>query len=55
VSRVGGGCVEAITGDAMSRRRSSSIEYINDSALTWMFAGLTLIALVAGGLSQIVN
>ena len=53
--RVGGDCVEATTGDAMSRRRSSSIEHINDSALTWLFAGLTLIALAAGVLSQIAN
>jgi len=39
----------------MSRRRSSSIKYINDSALTWMFAGLALIGVVAGLLSQIAN
>jgi hypothetical protein len=35
----------------MSRRRSSAIEYVNDSALTWLFAGLTLIALAAALLS----
>ena len=48
--RVGVDCVEAATGDAMSRRRSSSVEYINDSALTWLFAGLTLIAFIVAGL-----
>jgi hypothetical protein len=47
-------CVEATTGMEM-RRRSSSIECVSDNALTWLFVGLSLIAVVAGLLSQIVN
>jgi len=40
----------------MSRRRSTStIDCVNDSALTWLFASLTVIALMAGLLSQIVS
>jgi hypothetical protein len=41
----------------MSRRRrnTTAIEYSADSALTWLFAGLTGVALVAGLLAQITN
>jgi len=39
----------------MSRRRRSAttIDYAANSTLTWLFAGLTLIALVAGLIDQI--
>jgi hypothetical protein len=39
----------------MSRRRRNiaAIDYSVDSALTWLFAGLTFIAIVAGIIAQI--
>jgi hypothetical protein len=44
-------------GDPMSRRRKSvaTIDNAIDSALTWLFAALTIIALVAGLLAQITS
>jgi hypothetical protein len=37
----------------MSRRRSQAIETNGDSALTWFFVGVLVIAAVAGLLGQI--
>jgi hypothetical protein len=39
----------------MSRRRRSTttLDHAADNALTWLFAGLTLVALVAGLVAQI--
>jgi hypothetical protein len=44
-------------GSEMSRRRKSTTtsDYAANNALTWMFAGLTVIALVAGLIAQIVS
>jgi hypothetical protein len=38
----------------MSRHRKNT-DYTADNALTWTFAGLTVIALVAGLIAQIVS
>jgi hypothetical protein len=48
-----GSCVEATKGEAMSRRRSPVISSSAESAMTWFFAGLVLIALVAGLVGQV--
>ena len=42
-------------GEPMSRRyrNTTIVEQSADSVLTWLFAGLTIIALVAGLLAQI--
>jgi hypothetical protein len=40
-------------GDTVGRhRRSTTFDYAADSALTWLFAGLALIAVVAGVIAQ---
>jgi hypothetical protein len=39
----------------MSRRKTSSTDYHADNALTWSFAGLLIIALVAGILGQFMS
>ena len=46
-------CVEATEGEAMSRRRSPVIDSSGESAMTWFFAGLVVIALVAGLVGQV--
>jgi hypothetical protein len=46
-------CVEATKGEAMSRRRSPVISSSAESAMTWLFAGLVFIALVAGFVGQV--
>ena len=46
-------CVEATKGEAMSRRRSPVISSSGESAMTWFFAGLVVIALVAGLVGQV--
>jgi len=46
-------CVEATEGEAMSRRRSPFIDSSGESAMTWFFAGLVVIALVAGLVGQV--
>jgi len=42
-------------GDPMSRRHRNTtiVDQSADSVLTWVFAGLTIVALVAGLLAQI--
>jgi hypothetical protein len=37
----------------MSRRRSPVVSSSDESAMTWFFAGLVLIALVAGLIGQV--
>jgi hypothetical protein len=37
----------------MSRKRTHSIEGLSDSAITWFFVGLLLIAAIAGLLGQV--
>lgn len=37
----------------MSRRRSPVISSFGESAMTWFFAGLVLIALIAGFIGQV--
>ena len=37
----------------MSRRRSPVISSSGESAMTWLFAGLVLIALIAGFIGQV--
>jgi hypothetical protein len=37
----------------MSRKRMHSIEVLSDSAITWFFVGLLLIAAIAGLLGQV--
>jgi hypothetical protein len=39
--------------DAMSRKRTHTLESVSDSAITWFFVGLLLIAAIAGVLGQI--
>jgi len=52
--KTGSDCVER-RGVPMSRRRRSTttLDHAADNALTWLFAGLTLVALVAGLVAQI--
>ena len=38
----------------MSRKRGHTLESLNDSAVTWFFVGLLMIAGIAGLLGQIV-
>jgi len=45
--------VEATEGEAMSRRRSPVIDSSGEGAMTWFFAGLVVIALVAGLVGQV--
>jgi hypothetical protein len=51
------GLIALAIGGPMSRHRKGTtpIDYAADNALTWMFAGLTAIALVAGLIAQIVS
>lgn len=37
----------------MSRRRTQALEGLGDSAITWFFVGLLLIAAIAGLLGQV--
>jgi uncharacterized membrane-anchored protein len=46
-------CVMGAARDAMSRKRSHTLESVSDSAITWFFVGLMLIAAIAGVLGQI--
>jgi hypothetical protein len=46
-------CVEATEGGAMSPRRRPVIDSSDESAMTWFFAGLVVIALVAGLVGQV--
>jgi hypothetical protein len=48
-------CLRLATGEPMSRRHRNTtiVDQSVDSVLTWLFAGLTIIALVAGILAQI--
>jgi hypothetical protein len=46
-------CREATEGEAMSRRRSTVIHNSGENALTWLFGGLVVIALVAGLVGQV--
>jgi hypothetical protein len=39
----------------MSRRRNTTLTHMNADALTWLFAGLAFIGLVAGILGQIAS
>jgi hypothetical protein len=45
-------CVWAQQGDAMSRKRTRTIETYSDSAITWFFVGLMLIAAIAAVLGE---
>lgn len=38
----------------MSRKRTYSLETLSDSAITWFFVGLMLIAAIAAVLGQVV-
>jgi hypothetical protein len=37
----------------MPRRRTQALESLNDSAITWFFVGLLVIAAIAGLLGQV--
>jgi hypothetical protein len=37
----------------MSRKRTHTLESVSDSAITWFFVGLLLIAAIAGVLGQV--
>ncbi|WP_280173518.1 hypothetical protein [Hyphomicrobium sp. NDB2Meth4] len=39
----------------MSRKRGHTLESLNDSAVTWFFIGLLMIAGIAGLLGQLVT
>ena len=41
--------------NAMSRKRTQTLEGLTDSAVTWFFVGLMLIAAIAAAFGQVVN
>ena len=41
--------------NAMSRKRTQTLEGLTDSAITWFFVGLMLIAAIAAAFGQVVN
>ena len=40
--------------NAMSRKRTQTLEGLTDSAVTWFFVGLMLIAAIAAAFGQVV-
>ncbi|MCZ7594528.1 hypothetical protein [Hyphomicrobium sp.] len=53
--KVGSACVWAQWGNAMSRKRTQTLESLTDSAITWFFVGLMMIAAIAAAFGQVVG
>jgi hypothetical protein len=55
LKRAGEVSVEATTGDAIMTRRRKTLDNQGLNALTWLFAGLVVVAAIAGMVGGIVH